>query len=309
MHISTNLNTSDQLDVLADFISDDKEIYGAGMSNTAITQLYQAKAQKGRCSFFDACYVNGNVNTLNRELMGQSNSTLITSPINVYADEHLAPAENREAHCNLLKNTLNAIGNCNKDFNKIFIPIGCQEEGMPGHNIALILEKGYGGYNATILDQMGGASYADTKAKIMEDLGFCALNINPNIKYNLYPMSYNRNDCASFTSLMSEFACDGENMSQMVQNTDNFYQRNGVPQIAEDVIDLQHEQDQDTLVGVANNLAEKLIKETYEVDNLSRLRGLSDVPTPHEVVYSRVKKYYNAKHSGQRMINANNREY
>lgn len=292
MHISTNLDKSDQLDVLADFISYDKTEYGSGMENLAIIHLNKEKAMSRKCSFIDPFYVNGDTSCLNRELCGQSKSTLITSPINVYTDERLAPEQNRDAHCNLLKNTLNAVSHCNKDFNKIFIPIGCQENNKPGHNIALVLEKDRVGFKATILDQMGGSSYADTKACIISDLNSVGVT---NIDYNRYPMSHNRNDCATITSLLAEFACDGEDMRQLGQATDSYYAQNGDPQISTDVIDMQHENDQELLVSAADRLAEDLITETYQVNRYDQLRGLSEVPSPRDVTCSRVKKFYDAR--------------
>lgn len=292
MQISTNLDKSDQLDVLADFISRDKEDYGSGMDNLAIIYLNKEKAMQGNCSFIDPFFVNGNIGRLNRELCGQSKSTLITSPINVYADEQLAPEDNREAHCNLLKNTLNAVSQCNKDFNKIFIPIGCQENNRPGHNIALVLEKDRVGFKATILDQIGGSSYADTKACIISDLNSVGV---VDIDYNRYPISHNRNDCATITSLLADFACDGVDMRQLGQATDSYYMQNGEPQISTDVIDMQHENDQNMLINAADRLAEDLITETYQVNLYDQYRGVSEIPSPREVTYARVKKFFDAR--------------
>lgn len=298
MHINTNLDKSDQLDILADFISNDKSDYNSGMDNLALLYLYKEKAIQGQCSFFDPFYVGGDVSRLNRELCGQSNSTLVTSPINVYADEQLAPQRNRDEHCHLLQNTLTAISHCNKDFNKIFIPIGCQENNQPGHNIALVLEKDQVGFKATILDQMGGASYADTKACIISDLEAVGI---VNIDYNRYPMSNNRNDCATITSLLADFTCDGEDMRQLGKNTDRYYMNNREPQIAESVIDAQHEADQNMLVNTSDRLAEDLIKESYHVDRYEQLRGLSDVPSPREITISRVEKFFNAKYGSHQI--------
>ena len=291
MHISTNSDNSEILDTLAEFIAYDKDNYGTGMSNLALAYLNKEKALNGRCAFFDPAYVNGNVRSLNRELAGQSSPYLVTASINVYANENLAPDENRNAHLNLLQNTLTALDTCSKSFNKIFIPIGCQEENKPGHNIALVLEKDRIGYKATILDQMGGSSYADSKARIIQDLTSVGI---VNIDYNRYPMSNNRNDCATFTSLLAEYACDGYDMREFSQDTDASYRQNGLSAIPNNIIDDQHDTDQNTLLAPADRIAENLIKETFEVNSLDRLRGLSDVPSPREVVVARIQKYYNA---------------
>lgn len=287
--ISTDMNKSDQLDVLADFISMDRDEYGQGMENLALAYLNREKALQGRCCFFDPAYVNGSISKLNRELAGQHSSTLLTSAINVYEDEALSPSR---AHYDLFKNTLNAISHTDKDFDKIFIPIGCQEEGKPGHNIGVVLEKDRVGYKATIIDQMGGASYTDTKAKIIQDLWD---NGVVNVDYNRYPISENRNDCATFTSLFAEFACDGEDMRSLIKGTDRYYSNHGVSQLPFSNIDQQHKEDQDLLVDSADRLAEQLIVEAYQVDRIDRLRGLSDIPEPRDIVCARVRKMMNAR--------------
>lgn len=287
--IPTDMDKSDQLDVLADFISMDRDEYGQGMENLALAYLNRQKALQGKCCFFDPAYVNGRIPRLNCELAGQHSPILLTSAINVYGDEVLSPSQ---AHYDLFKNTLNAISHADKDFDKIFIPIGCQEEGKPGHNIGVVLEKDRVGYKATIIDQMGGASYADTKAKIIQDLGD---NGVVNIDYNRYPISENRNDCATFTSLFADFACDGQDMRSLIKGTDSCYSNRGIYPIHFSVIDEQHEKDQWLLLNSADRLAEELIVDTYHVDSIDKLRGLSDIPEPRDIVCTRMRKMANAR--------------
>ena len=292
MHIATNLGISEQIDILAEFISADIGNYYDGMENLAISHLYNEKANQGRCSFFDAYYVNGNIRTLNQELSGQAHPVVVTSPINVYADERLAPANNRRAHCDMLKNTLNAISHCDKNFSKVFIPIGCQEERCPGHNIALVLEKDTVGFKATILDQMGGASYSDTKARVIQDLESVGV---VNIDYNRYPISHNRNDCATITSLLADLACDDNDMRDISKATDGYYAVRREPQIGISVIDAQQENDQNVLVVASDKLAENLIIETYSVSRLDQLRGIAEVPSPRDITIARINKFRNAR--------------
>ena len=291
-NIATDTDMSDQLDILADFISSADNEYGAGMDKLAIAYLNREKALKGRCSFFDPYYVNGNVPRLKAELLGQYNSILLTNSVDVYGDDNLAPTlDNRD----LFKNTINAINHAGRAFDKIFIPVGCIEEGKPGHNIAVVLEKKQNGYKATIIDQMGGSSYTDTKAKMIIDLRSAGI---VDIDYNRNPISVNRNDCATFTSLFAEMTCDnGNDMRELIKGADRNY-NNGILVVENFHIDIQKNADKKILHDSALRLAEDLIKERYQVDDISKLRWLSDVPTPEEIVSSRKEKMTTARTRG-----------
>lgn len=164
----------------------------------------------------------------------------------------------------MFKKTLGALDQCDKDYSKVFIPIGCQETGKPGHNIAVILEKADvgRGYKATILDQMGGAAYSATKRKIMEDL--TAIGIR-DIHRNMRPISQNRNDCATVTSLLAELTCEGMDMREISYGLDN---REYV--INHSGIDKQHFEDQQCVALTLNKMAQQ-----YRDSNLTGLRQYS----------------------------------
>lgn len=288
--ISSYNNTADaDLDVLAEFISYDKADYGQGMDNLAISYVNREMALQNHCSFFDAHHVAGNVNKLNVELVGQHSPYLVSSPINVYGSDN-APSQ---AYDEVFENTLKAIDRCNKDFDKIFIPIGCQEDNMPGHNIALILEKASVGFKATILDQMGGVSYIDTKAKMitaMQNIGIS------DIDYNRYPLTNsNRNDCASVTSLLRDYTLSGYNMRDIKTRADRYCETNREGIIGSDEVDAQHEEDQMTLLESADRLAADIIKRNAQ--KTVALRGIKGLQTPRDMVTDCVHKHMRMRNS------------
>ncbi len=266
---------SSDLDYLADFLSTGG--YGDGMNNIAIAYLYREKAIQGLCSFFDPAYVGGNVSRLNEQLAGQDSNILVTAPISVYSDPSLAPTENREAYLDLFKNTLNAIDGADKtdSFKKIFIPIGCFEPGKAGHNIALVLEKSIRGYKATLVDQMGGASYADAKVHVIQALQ----NIGVDVDYNRAKMSDNRMDCATFVSLLCTAASEGVDIRKMVKNSDERYRIWGQDWVSTEDIDTQYQQDKDLLHNAALRLAGDLIIENPLVVGL---------PNPQQLLAKRM---------------------
>lgn len=256
---SYNLKLEDDLEVLAEALSHDDSHYGDGMDNLAISYLTRQCAIEKGCSFFDAYLVNGKVNELNAQLSlaGQNASCLLVSPINVYADGTSAPSS---AHDRVLENTLRAICSprCRTNFDKVFIPIGCQERGKPGHNIALVLERNGRKFKALIFDQLGSDSYIDTKVKIFEALQSVASDVE-SVECNRYPMtSRSRNDCATVTSIIRDCVLNGENMRELKDDIDACG-REGQAMFGTGLVDEQHRYDKKVLRKAANMLAANII--------------------------------------------------
>ncbi len=256
---SYNLKLEGDLEVLAEALSHDDSHYGDGMDILAISYLTRQCAIEKGCSFFDAYLVNGKVNELNAQLSlaGQNASCLLVSPINVYADGTSAPSP---AHDRVLENTLRAICSprCRTNFDKVFIPIGCQERGKAGHNIALVLERNGRKFKALIFDQLGGGAYADTKMKIAEALNSVASDVE-SVECNRYPMtSRSRNDCATVTSIIRDCVVNGENMRELKDDIDACG-REGQAMFGREDVDEQHRDDKEVLRKAANMLAANII--------------------------------------------------
>ena len=260
--IASYNNTPDEdLNVLAEFLAHPDNEYGSGMDNLSIAYMNRELAIKGHCSFVDPCHVNGNTDKLKIQLVGQNNRKyLVTAPVQVYGNNN-APNEDFD---NLLKNTLNVIIGSDHKFDKVFIPIGCQESGKPGHNIALILENRDGAYRATVLDQLGSSAYIDTKNKISEQLrsvGCSDIDMNEN------PLtSRNRMDCASVTALLRNYTLDGTDM----RNLKNDFDSNHSMKFTEEAVDEQHKKDKNLITESCTRLADETLKKGIVVKTGNR---------------------------------------
>ncbi|MBR2923072.1 MAG: hypothetical protein IKC10_07140 [Alphaproteobacteria bacterium] len=241
----------ENLNVLAEFLSHSENEYGAGMENLSIAYMNRELAIQGHCSFVDPCYVNGDTDKLRIQLVGQRNQNyLVTAPIQVYGNNN-APDKSYD---DLLKNTLNMLHRYEHKFDKVFIPIGCQETGKAGHNIALILENCNGAYRATVLDQLGSSAYIDTKNKISEQLRDVGCN---DIEMNQNSLTdRNRMDCATVTALLRNYTLDGTDM----RNFKNQFDSNPSVKFKEKAVDDQHKKDQVLITDSCTRLADEMLK-------------------------------------------------
>lgn len=265
------------LDVLAEFISHPRNNYGSGMDNLSIAYINRELAIQGHCSFIDPYYVNGDIGKLRTQLVGQNNRKyLVTAPIQVYANNN-SPNEDLD---NLFKNTLEMIRNFDYKFDKIFIPIGCQQNNMAGHNVALILEKNDEEYRTTLLDQLGLYSYRDTKSKILEQLESIGYY---DIDMNREPLTdRNRMDCASVTSLLRDYTLNGTDM----RDVKDLFDEDTSVKFSEKAIDDQHEKDKDIAIDCCIRLADEILEKNVVVERGNKVLTKSD-----EVVLDYINKH------------------
>lgn len=288
---SYNDTPDDDLDVLAEFISHSENDYGSGMDNLSIAYMNRELAIQGRCSFIDPYYVAGNASRLYSQLVGQKNNQyLVTSSIQVYGDNN-APNKNLD---NLFVNTLEAIHNLDVlydiKFDKIFIPIGCQENNKIGHNIALILENHNGEYRATVLDQLGLDGYKKTKLKMIKQMESLGLR---DIDVNLSSLTVdNRMDCVSVVSLLRDHTLDGEDIRVL---KDLFDSDKKPVKFTEEAVNKQHKKDQDIVYNSCIRLATDIIKRDAEA--IVALKGIGGLDTPESKVRSYVRHHMNNKNN------------
>lgn len=231
--------------------------YNQGMENIAIAFLYKQKAKERGCAFIDPHYVNGNLATLHKELREQPTQTVMTAPINVYADNVWIsdnPKHDR-MYRDLFQNTVAALQRIPHSPDTVIMPIGCQENGAVPHNILVILEDfNSSSPKASIIDQMGIDFYRDTKIKISDTLGYLGIN---NQETNEYPISRNRNDCATFTSYMADLPFYGENMQNVIRRCDAHVQTTGTYPVTTATIDMQHREDKEYLIKAVNSFGKE----------------------------------------------------
>lgn len=226
--------------------------YENGIENIAIAFLYRKKAKECGCAFIDPHYVNGNQAALFSELREQPSETIMTAPIQIYADDAPAPGE---AYRQLFKNTVSVLQNSNNAPDTVIMPVGCQENGATPHNILVVLED-FNSYHpkASIIDQIGANYYIDTKIKINDTLNELGIF---DTETNEYPiMSCNRHDCATFTSFMADYAfeknhCD---MHEFIALSDAQEGRC----VTTDAVDTQHRKDKELLLKAGQKFSAEI---------------------------------------------------
>lgn len=281
---SYNNTPNEDLNVLAEFLAHPDNEYGSGMDNLSIAYMNRELAIQGHCSFVDPCYVNGDTDKLRIQLVGQHNRKyLVTAPIQVYGNNN-APNEDFD---NLLKNTLNMLHRYEHKFDKVFIPIGCQESGKAGHNIALILENCNGTYRATVLDQLGSSAYIDTKNKISEQLRDVGCN---DIEMNQNSLTdRNRMDCATVTALLRNYTLDGTDM----RNFKNQFDSNPPVKFTEKAVNDQHKKDQKLITDSCTRLADEMLKNGVIVK-----AGNRSLTTSKDIVHHYINQHRNNNNPG-----------
>ena len=97
---------------------------------------------------------------------------------------------------------MTALRDSGQKFDKIVIPVGCDEQGHIRHAISLVIE----GNRAMIVDQLGGGAYQATKTNIvntLNDFGITTTVYAP-------ALSQNRSDCAIFSSMVNDVVLQGD---------------------------------------------------------------------------------------------------
>lgn len=190
-------NYQDLYDDALDFSRKQPGNYDKGTYSSIISLVNREKATGLDSSFLDVYHIcnqpeASRIQELKNELDKQSHRRLLTGALEIQT-----PNDQQ-----LLKKFMTALRDSEQKFDKIVIPVGCDEQGHIRHAISLIIE----GNRATIVDQLGGGAYQATKTNIvntLNDFGITTTVYAP-------ALSQNRSDCAIFTSMVNEVALQGD---------------------------------------------------------------------------------------------------
>lgn len=171
--------------------------YNKGTYSSTISLVNREKAAGLDSSFLDVYHICNQPEAsrtaeVKKELAKQSHRRLLTGALEIQT-----PNDQQ-----LLKKFMTALRDSGQKFDKIVIPVGCDEQGHIRHAISLVIE----GNRAMIVDQLGGGAYQATKTNIvntLNDFGIATTVYAP-------ALSQNRSDCAIFSSMVNEVALQGD---------------------------------------------------------------------------------------------------
>lgn len=171
--------------------------YNKGTYSSTISLVNREKAAGLDSSFLDVYHICNQPEAsrtaeVKKELAKQSHRRLLTGALEIQT-----PNDQQ-----LLKKFMTALRDSGQKFDKIVIPVGCDEQGHIRHAISLVIE----GNRAMIVDQLGGGAYQATKTNIvntLNDFGITTTVYAP-------ALSQNRSDCAIFSSMVNEVALQGD---------------------------------------------------------------------------------------------------
>lgn len=171
--------------------------YNKGTYSSTISLVNREKAAGLDSSFLDVYHICNQPEAsrtaeVKKELAKQSHRRLLTGALEIQT-----PNDQQ-----LLKKFMTALRDSGQKFDKIVIPVGCDEQGHIRHAISLVIE----GNRAMIVDQLGGGAYQATKTNIvntLNDFGITTTVYAP-------ALSQNRSDCAIFSSMVNDVVLQGD---------------------------------------------------------------------------------------------------